>query len=103
MQLGELLARRLERVDVGAFDLAVVPERGQDRHRFGVVTRRGRTVAGLSRQTVARPDDRPAAERDYSDAAAILTALRDAGEIEGTDIGTLDATRKKLEDLRAAR
>jgi tetratricopeptide (TPR) repeat protein len=61
------------------------------------------TPVALSRQTVARPDDRTAAERDYSDAASILTALRDAGEIEGTDIGTLDATRKKLEDLRAAR
>jgi serine/threonine protein kinase/tetratricopeptide (TPR) repeat protein len=57
----------------------------------------------LSRQTVARPDDRTAAERDYSDAASILTALRDAGEIEGTDIGTLDQTAKKLADLRAGR
>ena len=57
----------------------------------------------LSRQTVARPDDRTAAERDYSDAASLLTALRDAGEIEGTDIGTLDQTAKKLADLRAGR
>ena len=64
---------------------------------------RGDARVALSRQRVARPDDRPAAEHDYSEAASILTALRDAGEIEGTDIGTLDATQKKLGDLRTAR
>lgn len=57
----------------------------------------------LSRQAAARRDDRASAVRDYTEAAAILTALRDAGEIEGTDIGTLDQTAKKLADLRAGR
>jgi serine/threonine protein kinase len=64
---------------------------------------RGDASVVLSRQTGRLPDDRAVAERDYAEAAAILVALKDKGAIEGTDVETLDATRKKLDDLRAGR
>ncbi len=57
----------------------------------------------LSRQAGRQAGDRADAERDYTEAVAILTALKDKGEIEGTDVGTLDATRKKLDEVRTAR
>ena len=64
---------------------------------------RGDGSVVLSRQAGSLPDDRAAAERDYTEASAILVALKDKGAIEGTDVETLDATRKKLDDLRAGR
>ena len=69
---------------------------------LALIERADSSVA-LSRQAAARPDDRAAATRDYTEAMAILTALRDHGEIEGTDVDTLEATRKKLTELQAAR
>jgi serine/threonine protein kinase/tetratricopeptide (TPR) repeat protein len=64
---------------------------------------RGDARLTLLRGAGADAGERSAAERDYAEAVTILTALKDAGEIEGTDVETLDATRKKVEDLRAGR
>jgi len=69
---------------------------------LALIERADSSVA-LSRQPVAQSDDRAAATRDYTEAAAILTALKETGEIEGTDVDTLEATRKKLDALRATR
>jgi tetratricopeptide (TPR) repeat protein len=57
----------------------------------------------LSRQAGRQPGDRASAERDYAEAVQILGALKDQGGIEGTDLDTLDATRKKLDALRAGK
>ena len=51
------------------------------------------------RQEGGQPADRDTAERDYAEAVQILTALKDKGEIEGTDVDTLDKVRAKLEAL----
>ena len=55
----------------------------------------------LSRQAGRQPDDRASAERDYVEAVEILGALKDKGEIEGTDVETLNEVRSKLAALRA--
>ncbi len=57
----------------------------------------------LSRQAGRLPDDRATAERDYVEAVEILSALKDKGEIEGTDVDTLNEVRSKLDALRAGK
>ena len=55
----------------------------------------------LSRQPGQQATDRASAERDYVEALEILEALKNKGEIEGTDVETLEKTRTKLQALRA--
>jgi len=50
-----------------------------------------------------QPTDRESAARDYTEAVQILEALKNAGEIDGTDVETLEATRKKLDELGRSR
>ncbi len=47
-----------------------------------------------------QPTDRARAESDYVEALEILEALEKKGEIEGTDVDTLEKTRAKLQGLR---
>ena len=56
----------------------------------------------LSRQAGVSRTDRASAERDYVEAIEILGALKDKGEIEGTDVETVEKTRTKLQALRAS-
>jgi tetratricopeptide (TPR) repeat protein len=49
----------------------------------------------------ASPGDRAIAERDYAEAVQILDVLAEAGEIQGTDLETLDKARGTLQSLRA--
>jgi len=57
----------------------------------------------LSRMPGGQPTDRESAARDYTEAVQILEALKNAGEIDGTDVETLEATRKKLDELGRSR
>jgi tetratricopeptide (TPR) repeat protein len=57
----------------------------------------------LSRQAEREPGDRAAADRDYADAVQTLSALKDKGEIEGTDVDTLTKAQSKLDALRAGK
>ena len=43
------------------------------------------------------------ADRDYVEAIEILGALKEKGEIEGTDVDTLNEVRGKLDALRAGK
>jgi tetratricopeptide (TPR) repeat protein len=47
-----------------------------------------------------RRSDMTAAERDYSEATALMSKLQDEGAIEGTDQATLDRIRKDLDRVR---
>jgi hypothetical protein len=51
----------------------------------------------------ARTADLEAAERDYTESVAIFEALRQAGEIQGTDLDTLENNRRELARVRAER
>ena len=53
----------------------------------------------LSKMPGSQPSDRETAGRDYTEAVQILEALKAAGDIDGTDLETLDSARKKLADL----
>ncbi len=64
---------------------------------------RGDAAVVLSGLPGGGPADRELAVRDYSEAVQILSALEAAGEIDGTDVDTLTATRGKLAALAAAR
>jgi len=54
-----------------------------------------KSAAGATRRA-----DLAAAERDYAESVGIYTALRQAGSIEGSDLETLEANRKALENVR---
>jgi hypothetical protein len=47
-----------------------------------------------------RKEDLARAERDYAEAVQILEALAAAGEIQGTDVTTLENARKELARIR---
>ncbi len=64
---------------------------------------RGDARVVLMRGPARDAGDRDAAQRDYAEAVTLLAALKDAGDIEGTDVETLDTTKKKVDDLRAGR
>ena len=64
---------------------------------------RADTAVILSRQAGRQPEDRATAERDYVEAIEILGALKDKGEIEGTDVETLNDVRSKLDAVRAGK
>ncbi len=50
-----------------------------------------------------RAEDLAAAERDYTESVALLTALERSGTIQGTDLTTLENHRKELARIRAER
>ena len=50
-----------------------------------------------------RAEDLAAAERDYTESVALLTALQDAGTIQGTDVTTLENHRTELARIQAER
>ena len=50
-----------------------------------------------------RAEDLAAAERDYSESVALLTALQQAGSLQGTDATTLDNHRRELAAIRTER
>ncbi len=50
-----------------------------------------------------RADDLAAAERDYTESVALLTALQGAGTIQGTDLTTLENHRKELARIQSER
>ena len=52
--------------------------------------------------TYVRFQDAPAAQRDYTEAVGILSALEQKGAIEGTDLDTLNAARTALAGLDKA-
>ena len=54
----------------------------------------------LSQQAGREPADRATADRDYVAAIEILAALKEKGEIEGTDVKTLGQAQTKLDALR---
>ena len=67
-----------------------------------VLIERADALVALSRKPGQQATDRAGAERDYVEALEILEALKNKGEIEGTDVDTLEKTRTKLQTLRAS-
>ena len=61
---------------------------------------RGDAFVTLSRHQAREATDAANAERDYAEAVGMLEALKNSGELEGTDIDTLEAARTKLQGLR---
>jgi hypothetical protein len=53
----------------------------------------------LSKMPGRQPSDRETARHDYTEAVQILEALKATGEIDGTDLETLEDARKKLTSL----
>jgi non-specific serine/threonine protein kinase/serine/threonine-protein kinase len=64
---------------------------------------RGESALVLSRLADAAPTDRDTAARDYAEAVHILTALAEAGDIQGTDLDVMTKARAALEKLRSDR
>jgi non-specific serine/threonine protein kinase/serine/threonine-protein kinase len=50
-----------------------------------------------------RAEDLAAAERDYTESVALLTALQQAGNLQGTDLTTLENHRRELAAIRSER
>lgn len=50
-----------------------------------------------------RAEDLAAAERDYAESTALLTTLQQAGNLQGTDLTTLENHRRELAAIRGER
>lgn len=87
-------ARQLREANPGNVELRVaialaLMERGSSYTQFA-----------RSRGSASRPDDLRSAERDYAEALQIMTTLQEQGDIEGTDLETLEKARRELEAVR---
>ena len=81
-------------------------QRRADRRAGACARRARRRAAGFARKQPfppTRAEDLAAAERDYTESVALLTALQGAGTIQGTDVTTLENHRKELARIQSER